>query len=85
MHHCKQHPEQDFVEYVPLDYEPPQEYLEDWEIAPKEGLLELGSPVYKDESGLYSPISSGPLISENKRETFLEVDFQDVPPSKMLL
>ena len=75
-HHHEQHPEQDFGEYVPLDFEPPRDDLEDWEIPPEEGFLELGSPVFKEESTLYSPISSDSLSSVSEWETLSEVESQ---------
>ena len=60
-HHHDQHPEQGFVEYLPLDYKPPQDDMEEWEIPPEGGFLELG-----EESPLYSPISSDSLISTSE-------------------
>ena len=75
-HHREQHPEQDFVEYVPLDFEPPWDDLEDWEIPPEGGILELDCPVCKEESTSYSPISSDSLSLGTKWETVSEVEYE---------
>ena len=59
------------MEYVPLDFEPPRDDLEDWEIPPEVGFLEFG-----EESALYSPKSSDSLSSESEWETVSEHEFQ---------
>ena len=95
-HHRQCHPEQDFVEHLPLGSTRP---VEDWEIPPEGGFLEVGSPDDREKKLdlTYSSISSAPfsplegmkdedlyspLSSCSESETVLEVDVHNSDSSE---